>query len=93
MQIKVVTPLPTRSDPDSALLHPPYSAFVRELYNNKDNLRALMKPRYEEHEDMKAKKAMKKAKKAMKKAKKAMKEMKAVRAMKAKKAMKKAKRQ
>ena len=30
---------------DAALLHPPYSDFLRELWNNQRTLRELMKPR------------------------------------------------
>ena len=30
---------------DADLLYPPYSSFFRELFNNQDTLRQLMKPR------------------------------------------------
>ena len=33
--------------PDTDILFPPYSSFVRELLNNSVQLRHLMKPRYE----------------------------------------------
>ena len=31
--------------PDSEILFPPYSSFTRDLWNNRDSLRLLIKPR------------------------------------------------
>ena len=39
--------------PDTDLLFPPYSSFIRELYNNATSLRQLTKPRHDGQEKQK----------------------------------------
>ena len=56
--------------PDGDLLFYPYSAFIRELYNNASQLRQLMKPRLDSWDACKKKPATKQMKKKPAKAKK-----------------------
>ena len=49
--------------PDAALLFAPYSDFTREMWNNRDTLRSLMKPREKKNDVITKKPAGKIAKK------------------------------